>query len=27
LANFSLKGYLGSSDFIEMGIGYYFNKK
>ncbi|MFT5749870.1 MAG: hypothetical protein ACI93S_001143 [Ancylomarina sp.] len=26
LANFSLKGYLGSSDFIEMGIGYYFNK-
>jgi hypothetical protein len=27
LANFSLKGYLGSSDFIEMGVGYYFNKK
>jgi len=27
LVNLSLKGYLGSSDFIEMGIGYYFNKK
>jgi len=27
LANFSLKGYLGSSDFIEMGIGYTFNRK
>jgi len=27
LANCSLKGYLGSSDFIEMGIGYYFNRK
>jgi hypothetical protein len=27
LANFSLKGYLGNSDLIEMGIGYYFNKK
>ncbi|MDE5423814.1 acyloxyacyl hydrolase [Ancylomarina sp. DW003] len=27
LANFGLKGYLGNSDFIEMGIGYYFNKK
>lgn len=27
LANFSLKGYLGSSDFIEMGIGYSFNRK
>ena len=26
LANFSLKGYLGSSDFIELGIGYSFNK-
>ncbi|WP_372643570.1 acyloxyacyl hydrolase [Ancylomarina sp.] len=27
LANLSLKGYLGSSDFIEMGIGYTFNAK
>lgn len=27
LANFSLKGYLGSSDFIEMGIGYSFTRK
>ncbi|MCZ4693925.1 hypothetical protein DWB61_03550 [Ancylomarina euxinus] len=27
LANLSLKGYLGSSDFIEMGIGYTFNRK
>lgn len=27
LANFSLKGYLGSSDFIEIGLGYYLNKK
>ncbi len=27
LANCSLKGYLGSSDFIEMGVGYYFNRK
>ncbi len=27
LANFSLKGYLGSSDFIEVGIGYSFVRK
>ena len=27
LANFSLKGYLGSSDFIEIGIGYSFVRK
>jgi len=27
LANFCLKGHLGKSDFIEMGIGYTLNKK
>jgi len=27
LANLSLKGHLATSDFIEVGVGYYFNKK